>query len=196
MPKDVHEKAVQELKRLELMPPMSAESTVSRNYLDWLIAVPWKKRSKEIRDIKAAEKVLNEEHYGLEKIKDRILEFLAVRQLVKNPKGSILCFVGPPGVGKTSLAMSIGHATGRKFVRMSLGGVRAEAEIRGHRRTYIGALPGRLVRALRDAGSMNPVIMLDEEAKIGADWRGEPSSALPEVLDPAPNHSFPDHYLD
>src|ERR1700685_1568198 len=144
MSKEVHEKAVQELKRLELMPPMSAESTVSRNYLDWLLAVPWKKKSKEIRDILAAEKILNEEHYGLEKIKERILEFLAVRQLVKNPKGSILCFVGPPGVGKTSLAMSIGHATGRKFVRVSLGGVRDEAEIRGHRRTYIGALPGQI----------------------------------------------------
>src|SRR5437667_410701 len=139
MSKEVHEKAIQELKRLELMPPMSAESTVSRNYLDWLLAVPWKKKSKEIRDIKAAEKILNEEHYGLDKVKERILEFLAVRQLVKNPKGSILCFVGPPGVGKTSLAMSLGHAPGRKFVRVSLGGVRDEAEIRGHRRTYIGA---------------------------------------------------------
>ena len=142
MPKEVHEKALQELKKLEAMPPMSAESTVSRNYLDWLLAVPWKKRSKEIRNIERAEKVLNEDHYGLEKIKERILEFLAVRQLVKNPKGSILCFVGPPGVGKTSLGMSIAKATGRKFVRMSLGGVRDEAEIRGHRRTYIGALPG------------------------------------------------------
>src|SRR5580693_6463287 len=142
MSKDVRDKAMQELKKLEAMPPMSAESTVSRNYLDWLLAVPWKKRSKEIRNISRAEKVLNEDHYGLEKIKERILEFLAVRQLVKNPKGSILCFVGPPGVGKTSLGMSIAKATGRKFVRMSLGGVRDEAEIRGHRRTYIGALPG------------------------------------------------------
>ena len=146
MTKDVRDKAMQELKKLEAMPPMSAESTVSRNYLDWLLAVPWKKRSKEIRNICRAEKVLNEDHYGLEKIKERILEFLAVRQLVKNPKGSILCFVGPPGVGKTSLGMSIAKATGRKFVRMSLGGVRDEAEIRGHRRTYIGALPGRLSR--------------------------------------------------
>ena len=142
MPKDVFEKAIQELKKLEAMPPMSAESTVSRNYLDWLLAVPWKKKSKETRSIDHAEKVLNADHYGLEKIKERILEFLAVRQLVKNPKGSILCFVGPPGVGKTSLGMSIAKATGRKFVRMSLGGVRDEAEIRGHRRTYIGALPG------------------------------------------------------
>jgi ATP-dependent Lon protease len=196
MSKDVHEKAVQELKRLELMPPMSAESTVSRNYLDWLLAVPWKKRSKEIRDIRAAEKVLNEEHFGLEKIKDRILEFLAVRQLVKNPKGSILCFVGPPGVGKTSLAMSIGHATGRKFVRVSLGGVRDEAEIRGHRRTYIGALPGQIIQMMKKAGTTNPIFVLDEVDKMSMDFRGDPSAALMEVLDPELNHAFTDHYLD
>jgi ATP-dependent Lon protease len=196
MSKDVHEKAIQELKRLELMPPMSAESTVSRNYLDWLLAVPWKKKSKEIRDILAAEKILNEEHYGLEKIKDRILEFLAVRQLVKNPKGSILCFVGPPGVGKTSLAMSIGHATGRKFVRVSLGGVRDEAEIRGHRRTYIGALPGQIIQMMKKAGTINPIFVLDEVDKMSTDFRGDPSAALMEVLDPELNNAFTDHYLD
>lgn len=196
MPKEVLEKALQELKKLEAMPPMSAESTVSRNYLDWMLAVPWKKKSKEIRSIEHAEKILNTDHYGLEKIKERILEFLAVRQLVKNPRGSILCFVGPPGVGKTSLGMSIAKATGRKFVRMSLGGMRDEAEIRGHRRTYIGALPGQILQSMKKAGTKNPVFMLDEIDKMASDFRGDPASALLEVLDPEQNSKFQDHYLD
>ena len=196
MPKDVLEKAITELKKLEAMPPMSAESTVSRNYIDWLLAVPWKKKSKETRSIDYAEKVLNTDHYGLEKIKERILEFLAVRQLVKNPKGSILCFVGPPGVGKTSLGMSIAKSTGRKFVRLSLGGVRDEAEIRGHRRTYIGAMPGQIIQHMKRAGTKNPVFLLDEVDKISSVFRGDPASALLEVLDPEQNTTFQDHYLD
>jgi ATP-dependent Lon protease len=203
MPEAVREQAEKELGRLERMGEQSAESTVIRTYLDWLIAVPWSKRSDERLDPQNAREVLDKDHAGLEDVKDRIVEYIAVKKLRQERgitedkrSGAILTLIGPPGTGKTSIGESIARATGREFVRMSLGGVRDEAEIRGHRRTYIGALPGRLVRALRDAGTMNPVIMLDEVDKVGADWRGDPSAALLEVLDPAQNHSFRDHYLD
>jgi ATP-dependent Lon protease len=203
MPEEIRSQAQRELKRLESIGEQSPEASIIRTYLDWLIAVPWSKRSDERLDPAHAREVLDADHYGLEDVKDRIVEYLAVRKLRKERgieedkrSGAILTLVGPPGTGKTSVGESIARALGREFVRMSLGGVRDEAEIRGHRRTYIGALPGRLVRALRDAGTMNPVIMLDEVDKVGADWRGDPSAALLEVLDPAQNHSFRDHYLD
>jgi len=196
MSEEARDKALLEIKRLEGMPPVSAEAGVSRNYVDWLLAVPWKDASREIRDITRAETVLDEDHYGLDKVKDRILEFLAVRQLVRKTTGTILCFVGPPGVGKTSLARSIARSTGRKFVRLSLGGVRDEAEIRGHRRTYIGAFPGQIIQMMRKAATVNPVLLLDEVDKMAADFRGDPAGALLEVLDPEQNHTFHDHYLD
>ncbi|MGD1058385.1 MAG: endopeptidase La [Solirubrobacteraceae bacterium] len=203
MPEPVKEQALKELSRLERMGEQTGESSMIRTYLDWLIAVPWGKRSEEHLDPVAAREVLDADHAGLDDVKDRVTEYLAVRKLRQDRKieadpksGAILTLIGPPGTGKTSIGESIARATGREFVRMSLGGVRDEAEIRGHRRTYIGALPGRLVRALRDAGTMNPVILLDEVDKVGADWRGDPSAALLEVLDPAQNHSFRDHYLD
>ncbi|MFA5040650.1 MAG: endopeptidase La [Bdellovibrionales bacterium] len=194
--KEAREKCEAELRKLKSMSPMSAESTVVRNYLDWVLGIPWQERTRVRRDLKGAEKILNEDHYGLEKVKERILEYLAVQQRQNKIKGPILCLVGPPGVGKTSLGKSIARATGRNFVRMSLGGVRDEAEVRGHRRTYIGSMPGKIVQGMKKGKSSNPLFLLDEIDKLGADWRGDPSSALLEVLDPEQNHLFSDHYLE
>src|SRR5579872_1047591 len=194
--KEAREKAQAEVKKLRSMSPMSAEATVVRNYLDWMLSLPWGKKSKIKKDIGLAETVLNEDHYGLDKVKERILEYLAVQSRAGKMKGPILCLVGPPGVGKTSLGKSIARATGREFVRMSLGGVRDEAEIRGHRRTYIGSMPGKIVQSMKKAKSANPLFLLDEIDKLGADWRGDPSAALLEVLDPEQNHTFADHYVE
>ncbi len=190
------EKAMTELKRLEVMPPVSAEATVSRSYIDWLLSLPWTKESRDKKDIRRAQRILDKDHFGLEKVKERILEFLSVRRLTKHHKGSILCFVGPPGVGKTSVARSIARSMGREFVRLSLGGVHDEAEVKGHRRTYIGAFPGQIVQLMKRAGTRNPVFLLDEIDKLGADYRGDPASALLEVLDPEQNNTFVDHYID
>ena len=194
--KEAQEKSQAELKKLRNMSPMSAEATVVRNYLDWMTSIPWKKPSRVKRDLKGAEAVLNSDHYGLEKVKERILEYLAVQTSMRKVKGPILCLVGPPGVGKTSLGHSISKATGRNFVRMSLGGVRDEAEVRGHRRTYIGSMPGKIIQGMKKAKSSNPLFLLDEIDKLGSDWRGDPSSALLEVLDPEQNSTFADHYLE
>jgi len=196
MTKEAKDKAISELNKLKMMSPMSAEATVVRNYIDWLVKVPWKKKTRTLKKLDHAEQVLEQDHYGLDKVKERILEYLAVQQRVNKLKGPILCLVGPPGVGKTSLGQSIARATNRKFVRMSLGGVRDEAEIRGHRRTYIGSMPGKILQNLAKVGVRNPLMLLDEVDKMSMDFRGDPSSALLEVLDPEQNSTFADHYFE